>query len=64
MYYLTQLTLQEKQYQNNTEKSDRIRIGWLGGSSHLKDLEILGGVVSNFKKSGLIDKVQFVLCGL
>jgi glycosyltransferase involved in cell wall biosynthesis len=54
---------QEKQYQNNTEKSDRIRIGWLGGSSHLKDLEILGGVVSNFKKSGLLDKVQFVLCG-
>ena len=54
---------QEKQYQNNTEKSDRIRIGWLGGSSHLKDLEILGGVVSNFKKSGLINKVQFVLCG-
>jgi glycosyltransferase involved in cell wall biosynthesis len=53
----------EKQYQNNSEKSDRIRIGWLGGSSHLKDLEILKGVVSKFKSSGLIDKVQFVLCG-
>ena len=53
----------EKQFQNNNEKSDRIRIGWLGGSSHLKDLEILGGVVGNIKKAGLIDKVQFVLCG-
>jgi glycosyltransferase involved in cell wall biosynthesis len=54
---------EEKQYTNNVEKSDRIRIGWLGGSSHLKDLEILGGVVNNIKKAGLIDKVQFVLCG-
>ena len=54
---------EEKQYQSNTEKSDRIRIGWLGGSSHLKDLEILGGVAGNFKKAGLLDKIQFVLCG-
>jgi len=53
----------EKQYQNNSEKSDRIRIGWLGGSSHLKDLEILKGLVNKFKSDGLIDKVQFVLCG-
>lgn len=53
----------EKQYQSNTEKSERIRIGWLGGSSHLKDLEILNNVVSSFKSSGLMDKVQFVLCG-
>ena len=53
----------EKQYQSNVEKSDRIRIGWLGGSSHLKDLEILNNVVSSFRSSGLMDKVQFVLCG-
>ena len=54
---------EEKQYQSNSEKSDRIRIGWLGGSSHMKDLEILRGVVAKFKNDGLIDKVQFVLCG-
>ena len=53
----------EKQYQSKPEKSKRIRIGWLGGSSHLKDLEILNNVVSNFKSNGLLDKVQFVLCG-
>ena len=47
-----------------TKPSDRIRIGWLGGSSHLKDLEISRwGSMDNFKKAGLIDKVQFVLCG-
>ena len=54
---------EEKQYQNHTPKSDRIRIGWLGGSSHLKDLEILGGLASNFTRAGLLDKIQFVLCG-
>lgn len=53
----------EKQFTPNPEKSDRIRIGWLGGSSHLKDLEILKGLVGKLKTDGLIDKVQFVLCG-
>jgi glycosyltransferase involved in cell wall biosynthesis len=53
----------EKQFIPNLEPSDRIRIGWLGGSSHLKDLEILNGVVSKLRGDGLLDKVQFVLCG-
>jgi glycosyltransferase involved in cell wall biosynthesis len=53
----------EKQYSPNPEKSDRIRIGWLGGSSHLKDLEILKGLVSKLKHAGYMDKIQFVLCG-
>lgn len=54
----------EKQFTPNLEPSTgRVRIGWLGGSSHLKDLEILQGVVSKLKSDGLIDKVQFVLCG-
>ena len=34
----------EKQYQSNPEKSERIRIGWLGGSSHIKDIQILKGL--------------------
>lgn len=53
----------EKQFISNPEESDRIRIGWLGGSSHLKDLELLRGLVGKIKSDGLIDKVQFVLCG-
>jgi len=54
---------QEKQFINKTQKSERVRIGWLGGSSHLKDLEILSNVVTSFKRDNLLDKVQFVLCG-
>jgi glycosyltransferase involved in cell wall biosynthesis len=53
----------DKQYTPNAEKSDRIRIGWLGGSSHLRDLEILRGLVSRLKSEGYLDKIQFVLCG-
>ena len=53
----------EKQFTPNLEPSDRIRIGWLGGSSHLKDLEILNGVVSRLRADKLLDKIQFVLCG-
>lgn len=53
----------EKQFTPNLEKSDKIRIGWLGGSSHLKDLELLNGVVTRLRNDNLLDKIQFVLCG-
>ena len=51
----------ESQFNQPTLKSDRIRIGWLGGSSHEHDLKLLGGFVQ--KNSSLNDKVQYVLCG-
>jgi glycosyltransferase involved in cell wall biosynthesis len=53
----------ERQFKPNPEKSDRIRIGWLGGSSHLNDLKLLKGMVSKLKNDGLMDKIQFVVCG-
>jgi glycosyltransferase involved in cell wall biosynthesis len=51
----------ESQFNQPTLKSDRIRIGWLGGSSHEHDLKLLGGFVQ--KNSSLRDKLQYVLCG-
>jgi len=58
------IDLNEKQYIPNVEPSSgRIRIGWLGGSAHLHDLELLRGLVSKLKGDGLLDKVQFVICG-
>lgn len=53
----------EKQYTPTPEPSERVRIGWLGGSSHLEDLKILSGVVGRLKSDKLLDRVQFVLCG-
>lgn len=53
----------EKQFQIKPTKSDKIRIGWLGGSTHLKDLQLLGDFVSKLKGEQLLDKIQFVVCG-
>lgn len=47
----------EKQYTPNPEPSSKIRIGWLGGSSHLHDLELVKSIAGQF------DNVQLVLCG-
>jgi glycosyltransferase involved in cell wall biosynthesis len=51
----------EPQFKEPTLESDRLRIGWLGGSSHLHDIQLLDqpfGKIINLK-----DKIQFVLCG-
>ena len=51
----------EPQFCEPTPESDRIRIGWLGGSSHLHDLQLLDQSFS--KLSQYQDKLQYVLCG-
>ena len=51
----------EPQFNEPTLESDRIRVGWLGGSSHLHDLKLLDGFVQ--KNSSINDKIQYVLCG-
>ena len=52
---------QDPQYNEETLPSDKIRVGWLGGSSHLHDLKLLNGTVS--KLSQIQDKLQFYVCG-
>lgn len=51
----------EPQFNEPTLPSDKIRVGWLGGSSHLHDLKLLDGMVS--KLSPIQDKLQFYVCG-
>ena len=51
----------EAQFKQPNEESDRVRIGWLGGSSHLHDIQLLDQ--SFGKITSLKDKVQYVLCG-
>lgn len=52
----------EPQFTSNPIKSDKIRFGWLGGSSHLYDIELLRNGISSIHSS-FKEKVQFVLCG-
>jgi glycosyltransferase involved in cell wall biosynthesis len=52
---------QEPQFNEPTSESDRLRVGWLGGSSHLADLQLLD---SSFAKLSQNTKdLQMVLCG-
>jgi len=51
----------EPQFNEPTLPSDKIRVGWLGGSSHLHDLKLLDGMVS--KLSPIQDKLQYYVCG-
>lgn len=51
---------EEEQYAvPKTEPTDRLRVGIICGSSHLKDLELVNGIARQVNR----DKVQFVLCG-
>jgi glycosyltransferase involved in cell wall biosynthesis len=52
----------ESQFKPNPIKSEKVRFGWLGGSSHQHDLELLRGGISQTQNQ-FKDKVQFVLCG-
>ena len=49
------------QFREPTEDSDRLRVGWLGGSSHLHDLMLLDGFVS--KLDPINKNLQYVICG-
>ena len=51
----------DPQFNEPTVKSEKIRVGWLGGSSHLHDLKLLDGMVQ--KLSSVQDKLQYYLCG-
>ena len=52
----------EPQFNQPTIKSDRIRVGWLGGSSHLHDLMLLQGFTQK-NGSEINNKIQYVICG-
>jgi glycosyltransferase involved in cell wall biosynthesis len=51
----------EPQFNQPTPPSDKIRVGWLGGSSHLHDLKLLDGMVN--KLTPIQEKIQYYVCG-
>lgn len=50
----------EEQFNEKTTESDVLRFGWLGGSSHLHDIQLLSGIST---LDSVKDKFGFVLCG-
>jgi glycosyltransferase involved in cell wall biosynthesis len=51
----------DPQFKEPTLPSDKVRVGWLGGSSHLHDLMLLDKSFASLSKHR--SKLQFVLCG-
>jgi glycosyltransferase involved in cell wall biosynthesis len=51
----------EPQFKVETQPSDKLRFGWLGGSSHLEDLKLLDGTFG--KLNSVKDKYRLYLCG-
>ena len=51
----------ESQFKEPTQPSDKLRFGWLGGSSHLHDLMLMDGTFN--KLEPLKDKFEVYLCG-
>jgi glycosyltransferase involved in cell wall biosynthesis len=51
----------DPQFKEPTLPSDKVRVGWLGGSSHLHDLMLLDKSFASLSKYR--SKLQFVLCG-
>lgn len=52
----------ESQFISKPTESEKLRFGWLGGSSHLHDIELMKEGISAMHTYAK-DKVQFVLCG-
>ena len=60
------IDVNHKMWQSSEEidKGDKLRVSWIGGSSHLKDLELLDSSISKLNNDKSVEgKYQFVLCG-
>tara|TARA_Y100000389_G_scaffold188407_1_gene210953 strand:+ start:4259 stop:5491 length:1233 start_codon:yes stop_codon:yes gene_type:complete len=49
---------------DSIKKTDKLRVSWIGGSSHLEDLKLLQGSMVRLNSDDSIkDKYQVILCG-
>lgn len=55
------INAKESQFNEPTQPSDKLRFGWLGGSSHLHDIMLLEGIFTKIHQHQNI--AQFYLCG-
>ena len=51
----------EPQFNEETKPSDKLRFGWLGGSSHLHDLKLLDGAFT--RNTDILNQFDLYLCG-
>jgi hypothetical protein len=52
-----------KQFKPKKIEREKVAVGWLGGSSHQADLEILHSMFQRLRVDPIMNKTQIVLCG-
>ena len=53
-----------KMWSSEPQSSDKVRVAWIGGSSHMRDLERLKGTFNKlFTDPEVCDRIQVVMCG-
>ena len=60
------IDVNHKMWRNNenVQKGDKLRVSWIGGSSHLEDLKLLENSMGRLNSdNSLKDKYQIILCG-
>lgn len=60
--FVNSIDTEEEQFIPKDKPSERIRFGFIMGSSHLHDIEMLRGISNRLPKD-ILNKIQFVLCG-
>jgi glycosyltransferase involved in cell wall biosynthesis len=60
--FVNAIDREEEQFVPKNNPSNRIRFGFIMGSSHLHDMEMVRGVANKLPQD-VRDKIQFVLCG-
>ena len=61
MVFPNTVNKEEPQWQPDFSKTDKLRVGYVMGSTHKRDMEQVKGLTNQL--SQYMDKIQFVLCG-
>ena len=56
------IDINDYRFKIDNKKSDRLRFGIICSATHLKDVELMSGMISQLSKD-ILDKIQIVLCG-
>jgi glycosyltransferase involved in cell wall biosynthesis len=63
MVFPNAVNTDEPQWAPDFSKTDKLRIGYIMGSTHERDMELVRGLTNQLYGAGLLSKVQIVLCG-
>jgi hypothetical protein len=58
------IDINNKHWASNKSSTRKTRIGWVGGSSHVHDLELLKNMMEKLSKSKLKEYIEIIICNV